>query len=287
MTAWIGVLSAMAVRIGFDVTPADARRPRPSPARRSRIPIQGSGPAAAVASLARVDRRTLLTDGMMLLLVVGIALIAVALRWFGGPGLAWVDARHGVDLAPHLPAIWAFVLMIHLPVMLGTVTGLLFLEDRDAGLFPTLAVTPAGLRTVLSYRLGATALAAAIAVAGGSAVAAIPHEAGAAGLVAIGIAGAAVAVVPAVLLVTLAEDRVQGMALVKVLTVPLYLPVAWWFVDGPAGWVFAVTPTGLASQALWANAAGPAVAAAIGCVLTSASVTVLVARRLLRELAAS
>jgi hypothetical protein len=90
-----------------------------------------------------------------------------------------------------------------------------------------------------------------------------------------------------VLLVTLAEDRVQGMALVKVLTVPLYLPVAWWFVDGPAGWVFAVTPTGLASQALWANAAGPAVAAAIGCVLTSASVTVLVARRLLRELAAS
>lgn len=282
MIVWIAVLSTLAVRIGFDVTPADTRGPTPSFARRSRIPIQGSGPWAAVASLARVDRRTLLTDGLMLLLVAGIALIAVALRWFGGPGLAWVDARHDVDLTPHLPAIWAFVLMIHVPVMLGTVTGLLFLEDRDAELFPALAVTPAGLRTVLTYRLGATALAASIAVAVGSALAAVPHEAGAAGVVAIAIAGGAVAVVPAVLLAALAQDRVQGMALAKVLTVPLYLPVAWWFVDGPAGWVFAVTPTGLASQTLWADGAGLAAAAAIACVLTSASITALGARRLLR-----
>ncbi len=77
-----------------------------------------------------------------------------------------------------------------------------------------------------------------------------------------------VATVPAVVLAGVARDRVQGMALMKAITVPLYLPVAWWFVSGPAGWLFGLVPTGWSARALWAGSAPQSAIAVAGCVVT-------------------
>ncbi|MBW3590452.1 MAG: hypothetical protein KY393_01145 [Actinobacteria bacterium] len=265
---WIAGLSVAAVRIGFEVRPARGGR-TPGRVRPQIVTLSGNGRWAAARSFARVDARTLVTDRIALLLLAGIPLIALALRWVSGPGIDWMQTRYGVDLAPDLPAIAAFVLAIHVPVILGSMAGLLFLEDRDSGLLPAIAVAPAALRTLVVYRMAATMLATALAVAGGMWVAGVGHPAGGVGVAATAATGAAVATVPAVILAGVARDRVQGMALMKAITVPLYLPVAWWFVAGPAGWLFALAPTGWSARALWAGTAPQSAIAVVGCGVTA------------------
>ncbi len=173
--AWL--LASMAavawwvVRSGWSVSPPDDA-PAPAVAAAAGEPEVGciapAGPGTrrwhrrlvAVRSQARVDRRTLGGDALVVMLVAGVPIVAIAVRVATGPLLGWVEGRWGVDLAPHLPALWAFLLVVHTTTMFGAVTGLLLLEDRDAGLEPAIATTAAGPGTVLAWRLGGAGPAA-------------------------------------------------------------------------------------------------------------------------------
>ncbi len=239
--------------------------------------LEPGGPAAgpwrrrvvAIRSQARVDRRTLGGDALVAMLLGGVPVVAIAVRVATRPLLAWVETRWGVDLAPHLPALWAFLLVVHTTVMFGSTTGLLLLEDRDAGLEPATAITPAGSTTVLAWRLGATAAVTGVAVALALVVGSARPAAGLVGLVGTAVAAAITSAVPALLLAALARDRAAGMVVMKALSLPLYVPVLWWVVDGPAGWLFGVVPTAWAARALWATTPAGVVAAVAGATVTT------------------
>jgi hypothetical protein len=280
----VAALGAAAARIGFQVLPASHDAPSANTARNARTrsgaqPARPGGLLAAARAFARVDRRNLLSDSMLLLLVAGVPLLALLVRVAGGPGLAWVQARYGVDLAPHLPAMWALVVVLHTPTMFGTLCGLLFVEDRDAGLLPAILTTRASLRSLVAYRLTLTAVGTTVAVFVALAIAGANHVAGAGGVLATALVAGAVSTVPAMLMAALARDRVAGMALMKVLGLPLYLPLAWWFIDHPAGWLFGIVPTGWAVQAFWADSATTSFGfAAAGTALSLTLVAMLMPR---------
>jgi fluoroquinolone transport system permease protein len=275
----------VAVRIGFNVEPRSTTGRAPG----SVVwPAAGDAysPGSAVRSLARADRRTILGDRILLLVLAGVPILALAARWLSVGGLDWVEVRYGVDLTAHLPLIWAFVLVIHTPVMFGAMTGLLFLEDRDAGLLPALATTRSSLTTLLAYRLAATGVVTTLFVMLALPLAGAHHPAGVVGVIATALAAGAVATVPAMLLASLARDRVQGMALVKAIGVPLYLPLAWWFVDGPAGWLFLLMPTAWTARAFWADDALASAGFAVGGITVSVTLAAALAARLRRSMIA-
>ncbi|QBI19890.1 hypothetical protein ER308_10185 [Egibacter rhizosphaerae] len=283
LLAAVAVVWVIAVRRSLDprpaAGPATGRRHRRGRIRR-REP--GSG-WQAVRSLAAVDRATLLGDRLLLMLLAGLPLIAIATRWLSGGGVAFVAERYGLDLAPHLPAVWAFVVAIHVPVIVGSLVGLLWSEDRDAGLLPVLALTPAGLRVVAAYRLGAAMVAGALAVAAVLLLAGAAPGAGVSGLVATAAAGGVVAAVPVALVGGFARDRVQAVALLKATTVPLYLPVAWWFLDTPGAWLLGVVPTAWAAQALWASTPATAALSVLAAVATTAVALAVLVPRMVRS----
>lgn len=276
---WLAALWVVATTSRFDVGP-DPTTGRPSAPSTPRVtPLTGVGPLRALRSFAIVDRRTLLGDRLLLLLVAGVPLVALAVRWLQGPGRAWLQGRYGVDVSPHLPAVWALALVVHTAAMFGAVAGLLFLEDRDAGVLAPIATTRASLPALLAYRLGATALATAGFVVVGLRLAGAEHPAGIVGELLTAVAAGAVAVIPAILLACTAHDRVQGMALMKAMGLPLYLPVAWWYVQDPAGWLFAILPTAWAARALWSTSAPTAFGSAMVAVALSSTVAAgLIAR---------
>jgi fluoroquinolone transport system permease protein len=201
--SWGGVASLLVGTTVLWVRRGTGRPGRASaPVRaRRRAARAGDGPVAvprrgAVRSFASVDRRTLLSDGMLLLLVLGIPLLALLVRVGTGPGLDWLEGRTGTDLTAHLPLLWALVLVVHAPLMAGAMTGLLFLEDRDAGLLPALATTRAGLRTLVGYRLGVAAGMTVVAIVVSLPLAGAQHAAGLPGVVVTAVAAGAVSAVP-------------------------------------------------------------------------------------------
>jgi hypothetical protein len=237
--------------------------------------------AAALRSFARTDRRALRGDALLMLLGLSVPLVALAARIAGTAGASWIRQRHGVDLEPHLPLIWALLLVLHTPITFGALTGLLLLEERDEHLLPVIATTQASLATLLGYRLGATATATAAALAVSLPVAGVVHDAGALGLVGVVIAAAAFSAVPALLMAALARNRVQGVAVMKIVGLPLYLPLASWFLPGAVRWVFAPLPSAWTAWALWAASASTAVVAAFTSVAVTVVVAVPLARRFL------
>lgn len=304
LAAWVLALGTMAARIGY-VTESPAAPPRPASATRTAkassaagapaagAPAAGASTAgssddrsrswgrwAAVRSMARVDRRTLLGDGLLVALVAGVPVLALAVRWVAGPGATWLMEVHGLDVVPVLPVVWAFVLVVHTPTMIGAVTGLVFTEDRDSGVLPAVATTRASLSTLVGYRLAVTATAAAALVAIAVPLAGAHHPRGVFGVAATSVVAGAVATVPALVLAAHAHDRAQAMAMTKAMSLPLYLPLAWWFVDGPAGWAFAVVPTAWAVRVAWATSVAEVVVFGLAGILACGLLDIVLVRRL-------
>jgi fluoroquinolone transport system permease protein len=238
---------------------------------------------AAMRSLARADQRTLMRDGLLIMLALSVPLVAVAARIAGTAGVSWARTAHGVDLAPYLPVVWALLLVLHTPLIFGTVTGLLLLEDRDAGILPAVATTRASVATLLGYRLAVAAAATAVTLAVGLVIAGVEHPAGVAGSCAVVVAAAAISVVPALLMAAFAGNRVQGVAVMKIISLPLYVPLASWFVDSAQRWLFAPLPSSWALWSLWSATLPAAMAMAAGAVVTSALAALVLTRRFLRQ----
>jgi hypothetical protein len=237
--------------------------------------------AAAIRSFARTDRRALAGDALLILLGLSVPLVALVARVVGTAGVGWVRGRYGMDLAPHLPLIWALLLVVHTPISFGALAGLLLLEDRDEHLLPVIAATRASVLTLLCYRLGATVAATAIALAISLPLAGVVHPAGATGLLGVVVAAAAFSALPALLMAAVASNRVQGVAVMKVIGLPLYLPLASWFMTGSARWIFAPLPSAWTAWALWASTPAAAVATAFGAVALTVAVAIPLGRRFL------
>ncbi|HSK91140.1 MAG TPA: hypothetical protein VK875_07495 [Euzebyales bacterium] len=268
-----------------------ARRPPPTAA------VRPARPAAwpdhpgtyrrrtALRSLVRADRRTLVRDGLLLMLAGSVPLVALVGRLAATVGVPWLQAHHGVDLAPYLPVAWVVLLVVHTPMIFGTVAGLLLLEDRDAGLLPAIATTRASTGTLLAYRAGATLLCTAVALAVALPLAGVRHPAGAVGVVAVVAAAAALSVVSALLMAGFAENRVQGVAIMKLIGLPLYLPVASFFVDGAARWLFAPLPSSWVMWSLWSPSPVAAAGLAAAGVVCCAAIGYALGRRFLHRVA--
>ena len=260
--AWIAVLWVFAAR----AVVAPVQSSPAAPARRVARTSADAGPYSpwrAVRSFARADRATLLRDPLVLMIVTGVPAVAVVARLISWVGVGWIRDRFGFDVGPYLPVVFGMLLVLHTPLMFGSLVGLLFLEDRDARLLPVLAATRASTVTLIGYRLGALVAATAVMLPISFAIAGVSHPAGWIGLLATVVAAGALAPVPALTMAALAPNRAAGMALMKMVGLPFYLPLATWFVGLPLAAVAALLPSSWPLWALWADSAGGSVAAAL------------------------
>ena len=80
---------------------------------------------------------------------------------------------------------------------------------------------------------------------------------------------------------TLAPNRAAGMALMKVISLPFYLPLAAWFIGLPGAVAFGLLPSTWSLWALWADSGLAAMAAASVGAGISFVVALFLVRRLL------
>jgi fluoroquinolone transport system permease protein len=210
--------------------------------------------------LPRADLRNITRDTMLALVALSPLLLALALR-LGYPPLAgWLHRTRGVELAPYAPVLALLAVAVHVPVSYGMTGALIVLEDRESGTLAVVRTSPLGLPRYLAYRLAAVALLSAAGVA-----VAAPLS----GLVPASAAGALLLAVPLGPLVTVAtlavaRTRVQGAAAEKLLALPAYLPLAAWWLTGPAGWLLAPLPTYWVARS-WSGADPPHLLAGVAC----------------------
>ena len=160
------------------------------------------------------------------------------------------------DLVPYYPLIAGYILMITVPIFLGLAMAFLLLDERDAHLIEALLVTPMPLPLYLAYRVTLPAIlsvALTLVVVPVAGFVPVPLTV----LLPVALVAGLGAPLFTLLIASVAENKVQGFALVKFLGGLGLVPIVAWFIPTPwqhlAGVIY---PSYWPVRAYWAYTAG-------------------------------
>jgi fluoroquinolone transport system permease protein len=201
------------------------------------------------------DARLILRDSFILTMIGYILVIAVMMR-YAVPWLSeLVFTEYQFDLLPYYPLIASYLTLALSPQISGYVFGFLLLDERDDQTLKALLVTPLPLLSFILYRLAsASLLAFCLVIANLWIVNLMTFTVLEIFLVAVG-AGLFAPVIM-IFLGTVAANKVEGFALMKILGVISLVPIAAWFLPMPWQLLAGIYPPYWVSKAMWIIAEG-------------------------------
>lgn len=222
------------------------------PVERPALPARATRPVRGdpVWSFLRTDLVNLRRDPLLILIGLSPLLLGLGLRFGYAPAHEWLLTAYGFDVAPYRTVLFALAVVLHVPVSFGMMGALMVLDDADSRALTALRASPLTLPRYLAMRSGLVTVATVVGLAVAVPLSGLATmDSSLAGL------APAVLVAPLIMFVTLAVagNKVEGVAVLKVLGLPLYLPVAVWWLDGVAGWLLAPLPTWWVLRALWTS----------------------------------
>lgn len=237
----------------------------------------------AAKGMLRVDGLRLLRDRFLLGMIVYIVGIAIAIRL----ALPWVTdelrARVGFDLGPWYPLLTSHFVVGLAGLLAGILGGFLLLESREDRTIKALLVTPTPLASYLvvlgsAVLVMSTALALVQGVIVGVALPPWPALVGAS------VAAAPAALIFALVIAALADNKTEAFAIMKICAVAPLVPSGSYFLAEPWQWLAAVYPPYWAAKAYWVAQAGegPWLPWVLGGLLVSAVWVGLLARLFVR-----
>ncbi|OMG00878.1 hypothetical protein [Paenibacillus sp. FSL R7-0337] len=191
-------------------------------------------------TMLRHDSQHAVKDPMLLLITLGPFLLTLIVRYGLGPLSEWIASLSSFYLLSYSGFISAF-LMLLVPQLAGIAAGLLILDERDEHLIGMYAVTPLMKSGYLAYRLILPTLIGIIMTAVFLLFSGVAqHEP-----VNIAVHLLLVLETPilAMFLATFAANKVEGLALSKIIGLTLLGAVFAYFVPAPWQLAAAVFPT--------------------------------------------
>ncbi len=204
-------------------------------------------------SLTLADIRNVNRDSLLRLILIFPWIIAVLLRWvlpFMAEGFA-----DRFDFRIYYGLLTSFFSIMLMPQLFGYVIGFMLLDERDDGTLQALRVTPLSLNRYLVYKLTVPVLMSVVAVyifVPVVGLVTLPY----APLLPIALVAALEGPIFALLLSSLATNKVQGLAVMKGLSLVLVAPMVAYFVPEPWQWFFSLAPTFWPLKAFWQLLAG-------------------------------
>jgi fluoroquinolone transport system permease protein len=192
--------------------------------------------------LGPLDAKTVGRDAL-LRAVIGLPLMLALLTRLVVPILAQqIGAATGLDVSAYQAPIMSGALLLITPTICGLIIGFLLLDQRDDHTLAALQVTPLPPRAYLAYRMAAPLLLSLVMTVVAFPLAGLAG-AGVAAVLLAALTAAPLAVLVALGLATYAENKVQGLALLKGGSVLLIAPIAAIFVPAPWQWALGIAPT--------------------------------------------
>lgn len=179
----------------------------------------------ALWAFGPIDLRQLLREPLNRQMLLGALIAPAAVGILMPVILPPIGDLVGVPLRPLTPEIVGYTIVVLLPVLFGVLIGFLLLDSRDEGTLAVLRVAPVPLWQVLIVRLVAPTLLSIVVTALVLAAFEPPlRPLGWGGRLLTALLAAGLAPWFALVLVTLARNKVAGMAVMKALGNVLLLP---------------------------------------------------------------
>jgi fluoroquinolone transport system permease protein len=164
--------------------------------------------------------------------------------------------RYDFDLVPYYPLILTAFLLLTSIIIVGGLAAFLVLDEVDAGTLAALRVTPVPLTTFFAYRAGTVMVVTTVYVIVTLSFSGILEPGIVPTLIPIGLLSGVSAVVTMLLIVALANNKIQGLAMLRALGMLIAgLPCLPWFIDSAWNLAFGVLPPYWAAKAFWVASA--------------------------------
>lgn len=206
----------------------------------------------ALAAFARNDVRGTYRDPLLVMIVLAPAIWTTGVVLLVPQVTALLSERYGFDLVPYYPLILTALLLLTSIIIAGALAAFLVLDEVDAGTLTALRVTPVPLSTFFAYRAGTVMAVTTVYVVATLSFSGMVEPGVIPTLIPIGLLAGLSAVVTLLLIVAVASNKIQGIAMVRALGMLIAgLPCLPWFIDSSWNLAFGVLPPYWAAKAFW------------------------------------
>lgn len=206
----------------------------------------------ALAAFGRNDIRGTYRDPLLVMLVVAPVLWASGVAVLTPMVTDLLAQRYDFDLVPYYPLVLTAFLLLTSIIIAGGLAAFLVLDEIDAGTLSALRVTPVPLSTFFGYRAATVMAVTTVYVIATMSFSGILEPGLIPALIPIGMVAGLAAVVTLLLIVAVASNKIQGIAMVRVLGMLIAgLPCLPWFIDSGWNLAFGVLPPYWAAKAFW------------------------------------
>jgi fluoroquinolone transport system permease protein len=206
----------------------------------------------ALAAFGRNDIRGTYRDPLLVMVVVAPVIWTTGVAFLTPMFTKMLAQRYGFDLVPYYPLILTAFLLLTSIIIAGALAAFLVLDEVDAGTLAALRVTPVPLSTFFAYRAATVMVVTTVYVVATLAFSGILRPGLIPALIPIGLLAGLSAVVCLLLVVSLASNKIQGIAMVRALGMVIAgLPALPWFIDSAWNLAFGVLPPYWAAKAFW------------------------------------
>lgn len=189
-------------------------------------------------------------------------LVLAPVIWTSGVGILtpmvteMLAQRYGFDLVPYYPLVLTAFLLLTSIIIAGGLGAFLVLDEIDAGTMAALRVTPVPMSTFFAYRAVTVMVITTAYVVATMSLSGILQPGLVGALIPIGLVAGLSAVVTLLLIIALAGNKIQGIAMVRALGMLIAgLPCLPWFIESPWNLAFGVLPPYWAAKAFWVASA--------------------------------
>ena len=206
--------------------------------------------ARAMLVFGANDARNVRRDSMLLIFLLAPLLAVAVLRLVVPLVAAYLDLRYSFDLTPYYPLLLS-LFVLGLPSGFGSLAGFMVLDERDDDTMTALRVTPASMAGYVGYRISAAITLSFLYTLGCISLTGLAPGPLIPALVPAALLAGFFSPIVALMLATLANNKVEGLALGKAFGIFILGPLAAYFVN--PGWqlLFGVLPTYWPAKAFW------------------------------------
>lgn len=206
----------------------------------------------AWAAFGRNDLRGTYRDPLLVMLVLAPVIWTVGTVVVVPPLTDALARRYDFDLVPYYPLVLTGLLLLTSIVIAGGLGAFLVLDELDAGTLTALRVTPVSLASFLGYRAATVVAVTTIYVVGTMSFSGILGPGLVPTLIPIGVVTGLSSVVTLLLIVSVASNKIQGIAMVRLLGLVIAgFPCLAWFVGSPWNLAFGLLPPYWPAKAFW------------------------------------
>ena len=214
--------------------------------------VLSSATGRALATFGRNDIRGTYRDPLLVMVVLAPVIWTSLVAILTPTITEMLAQRYEFDLVPYYPLVLTAFLLLTSIIIAGGLGAFLMLDEVDAGTMTALRVTPVPMVTFFGYRAGTVMVVTTIYVIATLSFSGILEPGLTGALIPIGLVSGLSAVVTLLLIVTMASNKIQGIAMLRALGMLIAgLPCLPWLIDSPWNLAFGVLPPYWAAKAFW------------------------------------